>query len=54
MFGVSVAMCAIAQGNGLSGPRRDNRTPIRGSTAKDRKVKPVAESQKERNIDYKA
>ena len=54
MFGMSVAMCAIAQGSGLSGPKKANRTPIRGSTGKDRKVKPVAESQKDRSIDYKA
>ena len=54
MFGVSIAMCAIAQGSGLSGPKKVNRTPIRGSTGKDRKVKPVAESQKDRSIDYKA
>ncbi len=54
MFGVNVAMCAIAMDHGLAGPRRSDRKPIRGSTGKDRKVKPVAEAQKDRTIDYKA
>lgn len=54
MFGVSTAMCAIAMDHGLAGTKRQGKTPIRGSTAKDRKVKPVIEAQKNRTIDYKA